>query len=56
MHGQQVNRTDLSKLLHSEESKESGTTEELYCDTQSEQEPDGRHISSEDCQDSANID
>jgi hypothetical protein len=51
-----VNRTHLFKHLHTEESEEYGMTEELYCDTQSKQMPDGKHISSENCQDSANID
>jgi hypothetical protein len=40
---------DSAERRHAEESR---ITEELYCDTDSKEQPDGSHISSEDSQES----
>lgn len=44
--------TGLSKYLHSDKLVESGIKEGFYSDTDSEEELDGSHISSEDSQQS----
>jgi hypothetical protein len=41
-----VNMVGPSKHLHIDKSEEYGITEELYCDTDTEEELDGGHISS----------
>jgi hypothetical protein len=51
---QKVNIAGPSKCLHTDKLKERDITEELYCDTDSEEELDGSHISSEDSQENDN--